>query len=55
MYVLYHWSPADEGSQVSLVYPNSNATENAIHNCLMSSAVLTMQMEKPKIQFSQQL
>jgi len=34
---------------------NSSCTEYALHNYLMSSAVLTMQMNKSKILFSQQL
>jgi hypothetical protein len=44
-------SPAEEGSQASTVSPDSSGTEYALHNYLMSSAVLTMQMNKSKIHF----
>jgi hypothetical protein len=37
------------------VSPDSSETEYALHNYLISSAVLTMQMNKSKIQFSQKL
>jgi hypothetical protein len=35
------------------VSPDSSGTEYALHNYLMSSAVLTMQMNRSKILFSQ--
>jgi hypothetical protein len=37
------------------VSPDSSGTEYALHNYLMFSAVLTMQTNKSKIEFSQQL
>jgi len=37
------------------VSSDSSGTEYALHNYLMSSAVLTMQMNKYKIRFSQKL
>ena len=37
-----------------VVSPDSSGTEYALHNYLMSSAVLTMQINKSKIRFSLQ-
>jgi hypothetical protein len=37
------------------VSPDSSGTEYVLHKSLMSSAVLTMQMDKSKIPFTQQL